>query len=191
MAYKQKLRKKKDFVDTAIADFDAQMRQLDRELESYGVETGEKKTNKKPRGKRVYGLEALQSDKPVEYRILLPTQERILVGIKERGAFYPIPRDIVGKNLYNALVVFGYIKFDEFSRPYLSEKGEHYLKFWNIPYKVQPAPKFEKPSYKEEEKIIGEAEGEFRETIEPEKKREMEKTAEELIEEAKPYETEV
>jgi hypothetical protein len=117
------------------------------------------------------------------FRFGLVAQEDILKGVAEKGAWYPVKQTAFSKYLYNDLRNKGYIQEDEFGRASVTEKGEKYLGTWKIKYEPKPAPVFEEPKFEAEEKVIGEAEGEFPEPREP--------TAEELagamrVEEEKP-----
>jgi len=115
-------------------------------------------------------------EKPEAYRLPSQEYENIIVGVAEKGSFYPEPKGFWQGLSYRRLINAGYIVLDEYNRPSLTEKGKKYLENWRIPYKKQPAPTFEEPAYKEEEKLIKEAEVGYEPV-------EREETAQELIEE--------
>jgi hypothetical protein len=118
---------------------------------------------------------------------LWASEEQILTGVAEKGAWYVEPKNFVGRKLYEKLVTDGYIKIDEFGRPSITAKGTKYLKTWKIKWKKQPAPKFEEPKYKQEKELIEKAGEEFSEkptVLEKERKKEIRPTAERLVEEA-------
>jgi hypothetical protein len=118
-----------------------------------------------------------KSTKPEIYRLPSQEYEDILVGVAEKGTWYKAPETFWKGMSFKRLIEAGYIAVDEEGRPSITEKGEKYLATWKISYTKQPAPTFEEPSYKEEEKIIKEAEVGYEPV-------EREETAQELIEEA-------
>ncbi|CAK0755995.1 hypothetical protein CCP3SC1AL1_2210015 [Gammaproteobacteria bacterium] len=116
--------------------------------------------------------EMTAEEKKKTFRFGLVAQEELLKGVAEKGAWYPVKQTAFSRYAYNELKNKGYIQEDEFGRASVTPKGESYLSTWKIKYEPQPAPVFEAPKYEAEEKIIGEAEGEFAEARQP--------TAEEL-----------